>query len=265
MLNPITEPASAFHPYPETDWSVTATAALDPAVALTSSSLSRFHTREEIPVNPDDTDYTHIERTYDEGWDEYTAYHKQPHEYIEPERQQFIERLPPGSTILDCGCGPGMDTERFSGLGYRVSAIDLSERFVRLTRQRAPAADVRKMDMRHLEFPPSSFDGLWASFSLLHIRAEEIDRTLSGFKTVLRPGGLFFAALHRGPLTVWAKKIISGMERDTYVQEWRQEEIEAIVDGAGFSIITSRPFVRTGGRYPLLSILGLSVSRTRSG
>jgi SAM-dependent methyltransferase len=227
--------------------------------------LSHFRAREETSVNPDDTDYTHIERTYDEGWDEYTAYHKEPHEYIEPERRQFIERLPAGSTILDCGCGPGMDTERFSGLGYRVSSIDLSERFVRFTRQRAPSADVRKMDMRHLEFPPSSFDGLWASFSLLHVHAEEIPGTLSGFKTVLRPGGLFFAALHRGPLTAWAKKTISGMERDTYVQEWRQEEIEAIVGRAGFNIVTSRPFVRTGGRYPLLSILALSSPRPLSG
>ena len=209
-------------------------------------------------MNPHDADYTHVERTYDEGSDDYRAYHRLPHEYIEPERQEFIRRLPAGSRILDCGCGPGMDTERFAGSGYRVIAIDLSERFVRLTSRRVPTADVRKMDMRHLEFPPASFDGLWASFSLLHVRAEEIGRTLSGFKSVLRPGGLFFAALHRGPVTAWVKKTITGMERDTYVQEWAQEEIEADVGAAGFTIISSRPFVRPGGRYPLLSILARS-------
>jgi len=45
------------------------------------------------------------------------------------------------------------------------------------------------------------------------------------------------------------------MERDTYVQEWIQSDIEEVVRSAGFSILVSRPFVQTGGRYPLLSVL----------
>ncbi len=111
------------------------------------------------------------------------------------------------------------------------------------------------MDMRRLEFAEATFDGLWASFSLLHIRASEVGDTLAGFKAVLRPGGLFFAALHRGPKTAWVKTTISGMERDTYVQEWLQTHIEAVFEASGFHIASSRPFERKGGRYPLLSIL----------
>jgi hypothetical protein len=48
------------------------------------------------------------------------------------------------------------------------------------------------------------------------------------------------------------------MERDTYVQEWVQTEIEDVVRSAGFTILQNRAFVRTGGRYPLLSILAQS-------
>jgi hypothetical protein len=51
------------------------------------------------------------------------------------------------------------------------------------------------------------------------------------------------------------KTPISGMERYTYVQEWIQTDIEALVRASGFKIIVSRPFERKGGRYPLLSIL----------
>ena len=206
-------------------------------------------------MKTEDADYTHIEKTYDEGSADYSGHFRHPHEFIEPERQQFIEQLPKGSKILDCGCGPGMDTERFARLGYQVTAIDLSEHFVELAKKRAPNAHVRKMDMRYLAFPEASFDGVWSSFSLLHIRASEVAKTLSGFKSVLRPEGLLFAALHRGPKTDWVKTTISGMERDTYVQEWIQSEIEAVVQASGFKIIATRPFVRTGGRYPLLSIL----------
>jgi ubiquinone/menaquinone biosynthesis C-methylase UbiE len=206
-------------------------------------------------VKTEDSDYRHIEQTYDEGSQDYGDYFKTPHEFIEQDRQQFIARLPAGSKILDCGCGPGMDSERFSQLGYKVTAIDLSDRFVKLTKKRVPSAAVQKMDMRNLDFPQASFDGVWASFSLLHIRASEIQKTLLGFRTVLDERGLLFAALHRGPKTEWVKTTISGMERDTYVQEWLQTDIEAIVRGAGFEIIGSRSFEREGGRYPLLSIL----------
>ena len=202
-----------------------------------------------------DADYRHVENTYDKGADDYSSHFKQPHEFIEPERQEFIARLPAGSKILDCGCGPGMDTERFVRLGYEVSAVDLSEHFIGLTRKRVPSANVQKMDMRRLDFPQFSFDGLWSAFSLLHIRASDIEQVLSGFRSVLRPEGLLFVALHRGTRTDWKKTTISGMERDTYVQEWVQSEIEAIVRATGFEMITSRSFLRRGGRYPLLSML----------
>ena len=204
----------------------------------------------------EDPDYKHIEETYDEGSRDYGDYFKTPHEFIEPDRQQFLVRLATGSSILDCGCGPGMDTEKFSHLGCNVRAIDLSDRFVSLVRQRVPGVRVERMDMRQLSFPKASFDGIWTSFSLLHIRANELEKTLSNFQSVLREGGLFFAALHRGPEAKWVKTTISGMERDTYVQEWLQSDIEDRVREAGFEIIESRAFVRKGGRYPLLSILG---------
>jgi SAM-dependent methyltransferase len=206
-------------------------------------------------MKTEDADYMHVERTYDQGSEDYSSAFQQPHASIEPDRSEFVQRLPAGSTILDCGCGPGMDTERFCELGYKVTAIDLSDRFVQLTTKRVPAADVCKMDMRHLMFPEGSFDGVWCSFSLLHIRASEIERTLSGFRSVLRAGGLLFMALHRGPKTDWVMKTISGMERDTYVQEWIPTEIEDIVRASGFSVLSTRTFLRPGGRYPLLSIL----------
>jgi len=206
-------------------------------------------------MKSEDSDYIHIEETYDCGSKEYGDYFKTPHEFIEPERQQFIQRLPAGSKILDCGCGPGMDTERFFQLGYNVTAIDLSERFARLTKASVPTADVKKMDMRYLEFPQATFDGLWASFSLLHIHASDVEKTFLGFRRVLRSAGVLFVAVHRGLKTNWVKRTISGMERDTYVQEWVQAEIEDVVRSSGFNVLSSRPFLRTGGRYPLLSIL----------
>jgi SAM-dependent methyltransferase len=201
-----------------------------------------------------DADYRHIQGTYDEGSEAYGGRFSLPHESIEPERREFVRRLPRAARILDCGCGPGMDAGNFTSLGYRVIAIDLSQRFVTLAKARVPGAAVSRMDMRSLAFPPASFDGVWASFSLLHIHRTHIGQTLLGIKSVLRPGGLFFAVVHRGPATRWVKKVISGVERETYAQEWTRPEIEDAVRTAGFAILQSRACDRPGGRYPLLAI-----------
>ena len=200
-------------------------------------------------------EYRHIEQTYDQGSGAYSRHFRKPHDFIDLERRQFIELLPAGAKVLDCGCGPRFDTERFGQLGFSVTAIDLSDRFVALTRERVLNAVVRKMDMRRLAFPGDSFDGLWASFSLLHVHANDLDRTLTGFRSVLSKGAIVFAALHRGPKTAWVKTTISGMERETFVQEWVPAEIEERLRSSGFDIIASRAFTRIGGRYSLLSIL----------
>jgi 2-polyprenyl-3-methyl-5-hydroxy-6-metoxy-1,4-benzoquinol methylase len=81
-------------------------------------------------VNFDDPADTHIERTYGEGSAALRA--------AEPDLQPFIQRLPAAAKVLDCGCGPGMDTERFVRLGFAVVAINLSDRFVQVTTQRVP-------------------------------------------------------------------------------------------------------------------------------
>jgi ubiquinone/menaquinone biosynthesis C-methylase UbiE len=205
-----------------------------------------------------DDHYGHIERTYDEGAREYGLRFREPHAFIDAEREAFVARLSPGSRILDCGCGPGMDSERFDRLGYRVTAIDFADAFVNLARRRAPGVDVCKMDMRSLDFADASFDGVWAAFSLLHLRARELPDTLTGFTRVLGPEGLLFAGLHRGAKTRWVKTRISETSLETYVQEWRQDEIEGTVRAAGFEILSSRPFERKEGLYPLLSILARS-------
>jgi len=52
-----------------------------------------------------------------------------------------------------------MDTERFSSWDNNVTAIDLSDRFVKLASARAPSAIVKNNDMRFLHFL-RSFDAL---------------------------------------------------------------------------------------------------------
>ncbi len=50
--------------------------------------------------------------------------------------------LPPGSRVLDVGCGPGRHTLALAGAGLSVTGIDVSERFLAIARDKANEADL---------------------------------------------------------------------------------------------------------------------------
>jgi SAM-dependent methyltransferase len=52
------------------------------------------------------------------------------------------------------------------------------------------------MDMTHLDFPPASFDAVYALNSLLHIAQSEFRRVLQNIQRVLAPAGLFYLGLY---------------------------------------------------------------------
>jgi len=70
--------------------------------------------------------------------------------------------------ILDIGCGWRKDAKIFSDLGYKVTGIDISENLLAIARKTSPTSQFVKADFRQIPFLEQSFDGLWASASLLH-------------------------------------------------------------------------------------------------
>jgi SAM-dependent methyltransferase len=54
-------------------------------------------------------------------------------------------RVSPGATLLDLGCGTGLDAAALAQQGYRVTAIDWSPEMVRRTQDRATGAGLEGM------------------------------------------------------------------------------------------------------------------------
>lgn len=203
----------------------------------------------------------HISDSYNTGAKKYCEHWSVPHAFTEVDRQKFCELLPPKGRILDVGCGPGNDTTYFIEKGFSVVGIDLSKEMVSLASGREARAKFLEMDMRHPTFDDNSFDGIWASFSFLHVKQADAEKTLRQFKRVLSNSGYLCLLVHTNETTIYKRTQISGLfesngnPMSTYVQEWKQEDLLGLLRKAGFELCTVRPFNRQGGLYPLLSII----------
>lgn len=172
------------------------------------------------------------------------TYDKTAEEYIvkvqkyapEPEREKFISLVKPGGKILDAGCGSGRDTNHFASKGFTVTGIDLSDGLLSYAREHAhPGATFQHMDLRAINLN-TSFDGIWASASLLHLKREEFVPVLRNFQHMLMPGGVLFLLMKEG---TGEQLVTSGtIPEDTrFFTYYMADEIRQLLEGVGFAIL----------------------------
>lgn len=101
---------------------------------------------------------------------------------------------PPGSRVLEAGCGVGAQTTTLArnSPGARITSVDLSETSVAQARSNAAAAGLANVqfaqaDLFNLPYGPDSFDHIFVCFVLEHL-ARPVD-ALRKLKGHLRPGG----------------------------------------------------------------------------
>jgi SAM-dependent methyltransferase len=102
-------------------------------------------------------------------------------------------RYPPGSRVLEAGCGVGAQTLALArnSPGARFTCVDVSTESVAAAATRAHAAGLANVtfqqDLFALPFPEASFDHVFVCFVLEHL-ARPAD-ALAALVTRLRPGG----------------------------------------------------------------------------
>jgi len=109
----------------------------------------------------------------------------------------FLDVLPSvdGLRVLDVGCGEGHNTRLLRERGARLTALDISETFVRAARDADASIDHLLADGTTLPFPNGSFDAAIAFMSVMDM--PDPAATLAEFARVLRPGGwLQFSITH---------------------------------------------------------------------
>lgn len=149
------------------------------------------------------------------------------------ERIERESRLLAGKQLLEIGCGMGFDSVEFLKRGVRVTAIDLTESAVRISRQHFdvagfPAVEVRVGNALALPFEDKSFDAVWSN-GVLHATGDT-RRAIAEVRRVLRPGGrAIISHFYRRPSWMWVvhrlgREPIEAHEEDPPVNEFYTDE-----------------------------------------
>ena len=97
--------------------------------------------------------------------------------------------VPPGATVLDIGCGPGVVAKALAARGCKVWGVELDPR--RADSARNYCVEVRESDVENVNlsaaFPDMAFDAVLFLDVLEHLRDPEA--ALAQAAAVLAPGG----------------------------------------------------------------------------
>ena len=103
------------------------------------------------------------------------------------ERALAFCALPPGSTVLDVGCGPGATVEYLTRCDLTTVGVDPSTSFLRSGRRRNGELWLAQASGEQLPLANGTMDAVLAECTLSII--EHADQTLAEFLRVLKPGG----------------------------------------------------------------------------
>ncbi|MFF4220510.1 MULTISPECIES: class I SAM-dependent DNA methyltransferase [Streptomyces] len=143
--------------------------------------------------------------------------------------------LPPGSRVLDLGCGTGLPTARqLADAGHHVVGVDLSPGMLELARGNVPKAEFHLEDLAELrDGRLGTFDGVAAFFSLLMLPRAEIPHALRMLHALLRPGGLLALSMVEADVDDYAIPFLGNTIR---VSGYLRDELRQVVREAGFEV-----------------------------
>lgn len=170
---------------------------------------------------------------YDKIADHYANAFSNPSEHID----DFLALLPKNAKILDVGCGFGVDSGYMASKGFDVVGVDLSKEMLRLAKQKFPQIDFRQQDIRDLDFPIESFDGILASCSLIHIPKKDVPALLKKFHKILKKDGAIYIALQGGKSQ---EIFVNGPfkpDEKLFLNIFSFDEIKNLLVNARFSIV----------------------------
>jgi dolichol-phosphate mannosyltransferase len=177
----------------------------------------------------------------------------------------FTTDVKPGRHVLDVGCGIGFWIQQFGNSGAQLSACDLTERAVAISRRRLELfglnADVRVGNAEDLPYSDASFDHVNCHGVIHH--TPDTEKCIQEFHRVLKPDGTLCFSVYYRPLFLRSRMLfrlvtlltrplilMRGRGREGMMAAQSPDEIVRMYDGV------ANPIGKAYTRSELLAMLG---------
>lgn len=150
---------------------------------------------------------------------------------------EFIESVGKGN-ILDIGSGSGRDAEIFRKAGLNVTCLDASKTMIHMTK--AKGFKSVKADFMVLPFNNSSFDGVWAYTSLLHIPKKDLSKALKEIGRVLKLSGFLGLGMIEGNTVEY--RVTSKVNSPRLFAYYIEPELRKAIESCRFDVIRFEKF-----------------------
>jgi ubiquinone/menaquinone biosynthesis C-methylase UbiE len=156
--------------------------------------------------------------------------------FLDLERK-WLTYLPRGGRVGDLGCGPALDGERFTKIGYWVIGADLSLGMLRTAADRLSDRLVQA-DLRALPLASGTLAGVWCSAALLHVPDQATRLVLYEFRRVLSRSGALALITALGHGSRFETVDYADGEQRWFVYRSRGS-LERMLEDGGFRIVSS--------------------------
>ena len=197
-----------------------------------------------------------LSKVYDE-LAEYWGKDASLHDWGDAELKKFADlvKLGGGKDILELGCGSGVQTKQLLDLGLSVVGLDISPNMIIEAKKRAPGGKYLVGDIASVAFEKDSFGGIFARASLLHIPKKLIPAVLESVCKMLKTGGYFYLAIKEGKGEGEVEDVRHGINVKRFFSLFVKEEIEKLMEEAGFKIIDLTTYTRVGGSTTWIQLI----------
>ncbi|NQT60494.1 MAG: class I SAM-dependent methyltransferase [Bacteroidetes bacterium] len=182
--------------------------------------------------------YNKAAKNYEEKFSQYDEYLKQI--------SHFSDLFSRGQTILDLGCGPGLNTGIFSQKGLSVTGVDNSSEMIRLAKTNCPEGFFQHTSVTDF-LTQKKFDGICLSFIIVHLETDKVVEFLQRISRYIQPEGKLYISFMSGKKPGYEKTSFS--ENEIYFNYFDKDFIISVLEDNGFILISSNtaPYEETNG------------------
>lgn len=132
-----------------------------------------------------------ISKQYDDFAEDFSKIHDIGENSNRENRKVFYGRIDfirPGMSVLDLGCGDGLDLAYYKTLGVEVSGFDISEKLVKIAKERLPEINIQIGSFEKMPFQNGYFDVVLSKYAIQ--TSGDLAPVFEEIYRVLKPGGI---------------------------------------------------------------------------